>query len=46
MSSPCHVELWLTEGENAPEALKKGKKKGGAAEKTTKRVKTVATAAH
>lgn len=27
MSSPCHIELWLTEGESAPEAPKKGGKK-------------------
>ncbi|KAJ8947089.1 hypothetical protein NQ318_002447 [Aromia moschata] len=27
MSSPCHIELWLTEGESAPrEAAKKGTK--------------------
>lgn len=47
MSSPCHVELWLTEGENAPEAPKKGKKKGTSVEKVGKRSKpTAAVAAH
>jgi len=29
MSSPCHIEMWLTEAESSPEGVKKGKKKKG-----------------
>ncbi|GJQ68162.1 RpL17 [Trypoxylus dichotomus] len=36
MSSPCHVELWLTEGETVPEAAKKGKQV--AVDKTKRKV--------
>lgn len=40
MSSPCHIELWLAEGESAPEA-QKGKKATG----DKKKSKVAATAA-
>lgn len=53
MSSPCHIEMWLTEGELNQEKKKAaGKKKAGATgagiEKatTSKRVKTSTAAAH
>lgn len=28
MSSPCHIELWLTEAESTPEVPKKTSRKG------------------
>ncbi|KAK9871814.1 hypothetical protein WA026_014270 [Henosepilachna vigintioctopunctata] len=33
MSCPCHIELWLTEGESAPETPEKAGKKKKTAEK-------------
>ncbi|KAJ8914759.1 hypothetical protein NQ315_013262 [Exocentrus adspersus] len=45
MSSPCHIELWLTEGETTPEAPKKGTKKKNAVDKA-KRAKPAAATAH
>lgn len=45
MSSPCHIELWLTEGESAAEIPKKATKKKGTLDKT-KRSKQSAVAAH
>lgn len=45
MSSPCHIELWLTEGETAAEAPKKATKKKGALDKA-KRSKQAAAVAH
>lgn len=41
MSSPCHIELWLTEEDNTPDA-KKDDKKG----EKSKKVKTSAAVAH
>lgn len=49
MSSPCHIEMWLTEGESTPEGSKKGKKKKtpkDSLEKTTKRAKATTAVAH
>ncbi|XP_018576060.1 60S ribosomal protein L17 [Anoplophora glabripennis] len=45
MSSPCHIELWLTEGETTPEAPKKGTKKKNTVDKV-KRAKPAASTAH
>nr|CAH7745630.1 unnamed protein product [Callosobruchus chinensis] len=45
MSSPCHIELWLTEGEFTPGTPKKGAKKKGAVDKV-KKAKAVASPAH
>nr|ACY71252.1 ribosomal protein L17 [Chrysomela tremula] len=44
MSSPCHIELWLTEGESTPEAPKSSKKKTTV--EKSKRTKATPAAAH
>ncbi|KAF5295031.1 hypothetical protein FQR65_LT10584 [Abscondita terminalis] len=49
MSSPCHIEMWLTEAESTPEGAKKGKKKKTGKEgsdKLAKRTKPTPAAAH
>lgn len=50
MSSPCHIEMWLTEGEQGAEKSKKSKKTKkpatGVEKATTKRTKASTAAAH
>lgn len=49
MSSPCHIEMWLTEGEQGADTSKKSKKKTpstGVEKTSAKRTKATTAAAH